>query len=143
MIFHHPQPPFTAENRKKTIETILKGKLSLPAYLTPDARDLIRRLMKRQVSQRLGSGPNDAVAVRGHPFFKHVNWEDVFARRLEPPIKPFLVSFFYLKMNKNLNYNFKTFFIFFCIFRKVKMTFHNLTQNLQNKYQLIHRTNQL
>lgn len=26
----------------------------LQAYLTPDARDLIRRLMKRQVSQRLG-----------------------------------------------------------------------------------------
>lgn len=66
--------------------------MSLPAYLTPDARDLIRRLMKRQVSQRLGSGPSDAAAVRGHPFFKHVNWEDILARRLEPPIKPLLVS---------------------------------------------------
>lgn len=85
-------PPFTAENRKKTIETILKGKLNLPAYLTPDARDLIRRLMKRQVSQRLGSGPGDGMEVRAHPFFKNVNWEDVFARRLEPPIKPVLVS---------------------------------------------------
>ncbi len=31
-------PPFTAENRKKTIEKILKGKLNLPPYLTPDAR---------------------------------------------------------------------------------------------------------
>uniref|UniRef100_T1GIH0 Protein kinase domain-containing protein n=1 Tax=Megaselia scalaris TaxID=36166 RepID=T1GIH0_MEGSC len=48
-------PPFTAENRKKTIETILKAKLNLPAYLTPEARDLIRRLMKRQVPQRLGA----------------------------------------------------------------------------------------
>ena len=35
-------PPFTAENRKKTIEKILKGKLNLPPYLTPDARDLIK-----------------------------------------------------------------------------------------------------
>ena len=35
-------PPFTAENRKRTIEKILKGKLSLPPYLTPDARDLIK-----------------------------------------------------------------------------------------------------
>lgn len=106
-------PPFSAENRKKTIETILKGKLNLPAYLTPDARDLIRRLMKRQVSQRLGkwktccsqckpshemvlivgSGPNDGLDVRAHPFFKNVNWKDVFERRLDPPIKPVLVSF--------------------------------------------------
>lgn len=40
------QPPFTAENRKKTIEKILKGKLNLPPYLTPDARDLVRKLLK-------------------------------------------------------------------------------------------------
>lgn len=86
-------PPFTAENRKKTIETILRGKINLPAYLTPDARDLIRRLMKRQVSQRLGSGPEDAEAIKSHVFFKHTNWEDVLARRLEPPIKPMLVGF--------------------------------------------------
>ncbi|XP_053955829.1 ribosomal protein S6 kinase beta-2 [Anastrepha obliqua] len=85
-------PPFTAENRKKTIETILKAKLVLPAYLTPEARDLVRRLMKRQVPQRLGSGPEDAAAVQSHPFFKHVNWDDVLARRLEPPIKPILRS---------------------------------------------------
>ncbi|KAH8351262.1 hypothetical protein KR067_007977, partial [Drosophila pandora] len=85
-------PPFTAENRKKTIETILKAKLNLPAYLTPEARDLVRRLMKRQEPQRLGSGPEDAAAVQIHPFFKHVNWDDVLARRLEPPIKPLLRS---------------------------------------------------
>lgn len=86
------QPPFTAENRKKTIETILKAKLNLPAYLTPEARDLVRRLMKRQESQRLGSGPEDAAAVQAHPFFKHVNWDDVLGRRVDPPIKPILVS---------------------------------------------------
>lgn len=86
------QPPFTADNRKKTIETILKGKINLPAYLTPDARDLIRRLMKRQVSQRLGSGIADAEAIKSHQFFKLVNWDDVINRRLEPPIKPVLVS---------------------------------------------------
>ncbi|XP_055704102.1 ribosomal protein S6 kinase beta-1 isoform X1 [Phlebotomus papatasi] len=85
-------PPFTAENRKKTIETILKGKLNLPGYLTAEARDLIRRLMKRQVPQRLGAGISDGAAVRAHPFFKHVQWADVIHRRLEPPIKPVLNS---------------------------------------------------
>lgn len=51
--------------------------------------------MKRQVSQRLGSSPVDGVEVRAHPFFKNVSWDDVLARRLEPPIKPVLVSFFF------------------------------------------------
>lgn len=84
------QPPFTAENRKKTIEAILRGKLNLPAYLTPDARDLIRKLMKRQVALRLGSDHTDGKAVRSHSFFKYVNWDDVIHRRLDPPIKPVL-----------------------------------------------------
>lgn len=63
----------------------------LPAYLTQDARDLIRRLMKRSETQRLGA--TGAAAVRSHAFFKHVKWDDVFARRLEPPIKPRLVRY--------------------------------------------------
>jgi len=85
-------PPFTAENRKKTIEKILKGKLNLPPYLTPDARDLIRRLLKRQISQRLGSGHADADPIKAHPFFKHINWADVIARKLDPPFRPVLAS---------------------------------------------------
>jgi len=85
-------PPFTAENRKKTIEKILKGKLNLPPYLTPDARDLIRKLLKRQICQRLGSGIADADPIKAHPFFKHIRWVDVIARKLDPPFKPVLTS---------------------------------------------------
>ncbi|KAK5644979.1 hypothetical protein RI129_006279 [Pyrocoelia pectoralis] len=85
-------PPFTAENRKKTIEKILKGKLNLPPYLTADARDLIRKLLKRQVSVRLGAPPLDALAVKQHHFFKHISWDDVLYRKLDPPFKPCLTS---------------------------------------------------
>ncbi|XP_075542881.1 ribosomal protein S6 kinase beta-1-like isoform X1 [Dermacentor variabilis] len=85
-------PPYTAENRKKTIEKILRCRLNLPPYLTPDARDLLRKLLRRNVLQRLGSGPNDARDIKAHPFFRHVNWEDVLARRVEPPIKPQLLN---------------------------------------------------
>ncbi|XP_018575257.2 ribosomal protein S6 kinase beta-1 [Anoplophora glabripennis] len=85
-------PPFTAENRKKTIEKILKGKLNLPPYLTADARDLVRKLLKRQVSSRLGAAPEDAKAVKQHQFFKHINWDDVLSRKLDPPFKPSLLT---------------------------------------------------
>jgi len=85
-------PPFTAENRKKTIEKILKCKLNLPPYLTPDARDLLRKLLKRQPSQRLGAGLDDAELIKRHHFFRQINWVDVIAQRTEPPIKPSLTS---------------------------------------------------
>jgi p70 ribosomal S6 kinase len=37
-------PPFCAENRKRTIDKILRAKLAFPAYLTIDAKDLIKRV---------------------------------------------------------------------------------------------------
>uniref|UniRef100_A0A9J8CHK0 non-specific serine/threonine protein kinase n=1 Tax=Cyprinus carpio carpio TaxID=630221 RepID=A0A9J8CHK0_CYPCA len=85
-------PPFTGENRKKTIDKILKCKLNLPPYLTQEARDLLKRLLKRNASSRLGAGPGDATEVQTHPFFRHVNWDDLLARKVEPPFKPFLQS---------------------------------------------------
>lgn len=66
--------------------------MCLPPFLTPDARDLIRKLLKRQVNARLGSGHDDAGPIKNHPFFRHVNWTDVISRKLEPPIKPLLSS---------------------------------------------------
>ncbi len=38
------QPPFTAEDRKRTMDKIIKARLVLPAYLTIDARELIRNV---------------------------------------------------------------------------------------------------
>uniref|UniRef100_A0A672ZEK7 Ribosomal protein S6 kinase n=1 Tax=Sphaeramia orbicularis TaxID=375764 RepID=A0A672ZEK7_9TELE len=85
-------PPFTGENRKKTIDKILKCKLSLPPYLTQEARDLLKKLLKRNASLRLGAGPGDSAEVQAHPFFRHINWDDLLARKVEPPFKPFLQS---------------------------------------------------
>ena len=48
--------------------------------------------MKRQISQRLGSGPADADPIKTHPFFKHISWADVISRKLDPPFKPVLAS---------------------------------------------------
>ncbi|CAF1085362.1 unnamed protein product [Rotaria sp. Silwood1] len=85
-------PPFTADDRKRTMDKIIKAKLVIPAYLTIDARELIRNLLRRQVSHRLGSGPEDAEAIKNHPFFRHLNWADVYAKRYDPPYKPILKS---------------------------------------------------
>lgn len=81
------QPPFTAENRKKTIEKVLHGKLTLPPYLTAEAKDILKKLLKRHTNARLGSGPADAIAVQNHPFFKTVNWENLLIKIVEPPFK--------------------------------------------------------
>lgn len=85
-------PPFTAENRKKTMEKILKCKLNLPPYLTPDARDMIKKLLKKNPAQRLGSSKADCADIQKHPFFRHINWDDLLNKRVEPPYRPSLQS---------------------------------------------------
>lgn len=81
-------PPFTAENRKKTIEKVLRGKLTLPPYLTSEAKDILKKLLKRHPQARLGAGPDDHLAVQRHGFFKHINWDQLLSRQVEPPYKP-------------------------------------------------------
>ncbi|TKR75813.1 hypothetical protein L596_017052 [Steinernema carpocapsae] len=85
-------PPFTAENRKKTIDKILKGRLTLPPYLSNDARELIKRLLKRHVESRLGAGPSDAEEIKEHAFFRSLDWDIVYRRQMEPPFKPSLIN---------------------------------------------------
>ncbi|XP_046840899.1 ribosomal protein S6 kinase beta-1-like [Xenia sp. Carnegie-2017] len=81
-------PPFCGENRKKTIDKILKGRLQLPPYLTPEAKDLLRKLLKRRSHLRFGGGVDDAHPIKKHNFFRHVNWDHLVARKTEPPFKP-------------------------------------------------------
>ncbi|XP_047141755.1 ribosomal protein S6 kinase beta-2 isoform X1 [Hydra vulgaris] len=85
-------PPFSSDNRKRTIDKILKGKLVLPPYLTTESRDLLRKLLKRHPQSRLGGGADDAIPLKEHPFFRHINWADLYARKVEPPFKPSVTS---------------------------------------------------
>lgn len=81
------QPPFCAENRKRTIDKILRSKLVFPGYITVDAKDLIKRLLKRHPPNRLGSGPKDATPIKNHSFFRNMDWDGLLAQRIEPPFK--------------------------------------------------------
>lgn len=83
-------PPFSAENRKKTVDKILKARLNLPPYLTNEARGLIKRLLKKNVHERLGANADDSLPIKRHPFFRNINWDDVLDRKLDPPYKPTL-----------------------------------------------------
>ena len=48
------------------------------------------QLLVRDPARRLGSGPNDAEEIKAHPFFRDVNWDDMFHKRVPPPFCPTL-----------------------------------------------------
>lgn len=86
-------PPFKANNHSKIREKILKQKLVLPYFLTPDAKDLLTRLLRKEPKKRLGYNmPKDMQTIKKHRFFRKIDWKALERRELEPPIKPLVTD---------------------------------------------------
>ena len=85
--------PFHANNDMKIREKIVKSKLVLPYYLSPDAKDLLTRLLRKEPRKRLGSSmPKDMQTIKGHRFFRKIDWKKLDKRELEPPIRPLITN---------------------------------------------------
>ena len=80
-------PPFYSSNREQMFRNIETAKLRVPARVSALAKDLIKKLMKRDPGKRLGTG-GDAEEVKGHPFFANIDWESALRRELLPPLIP-------------------------------------------------------
>ncbi|KAK4457078.1 putative serine/threonine-protein kinase [Cladorrhinum samala] len=86
-------PPFRGPNNAKIQDNIVKQKLVMPYFLGPDAKDLLTRLLRKEPSKRLGSNmPKDLQIIKGHRFFRKIDWKKLEARELEPPIQPMITD---------------------------------------------------
>lgn len=85
--------PFRANNDMKIREKILKSKLVMPYFLSPDAKDLLIRLLRKEPKKRLGACmPKDMQTIKKHRFFRKIDWALLEKRELEPPIKPLITD---------------------------------------------------
>ena len=85
--------PFHANNDMKIREKILKAKLVLPYFLSPDSKDLLTRLLRKEPKKRLGACmPKDMQSIKGHRFFRKIQWQKLERREIEPPIKPLITD---------------------------------------------------
>ncbi|XLT94131.1 hypothetical protein S245_016781, partial [Arachis hypogaea] len=74
-------PPFNAEHPQTIFDNILNRNIPWPAVpeeMSPEAQDLIDRLLTEDPNQRLGA--RGASEVKEHVFFKDINW-DTLARQ--------------------------------------------------------------
>ena len=86
-------PPFRGNNYTKIQQNIMKAKLSLPYFLSPDAKDLLIRLLRKEPAKRLGvKGKSDIAAMKKHRFFRKIDWTMLERRELEPPIRPLITD---------------------------------------------------
>uniref|UniRef100_A0A8C6WYU5 Ribosomal protein S6 kinase n=1 Tax=Neogobius melanostomus TaxID=47308 RepID=A0A8C6WYU5_9GOBI len=81
--------PFQGKDRKETMALILKAKLGMPQFLSPEVQSLLRALFKRNPANRLGAGPDGVEEIKRHRFFASIDWNvKIVQKEMRPPFKP-------------------------------------------------------
>ena len=57
-------PPFSADSKRETQHRVLHDQIRLPTYLSTEAKDLLKKLLKRTPTSRLGAGERDADEIK-------------------------------------------------------------------------------
>ena len=83
-------PPYYASNQQQLYDNILNAPLKMPTKLSGDCQDLLKKLLRRNAQERLGANKGFD-EIRRHPWFKTVNWKDVYLRK-ESAIPTFKAS---------------------------------------------------
>ncbi len=78
-------PPFFTEKREDIFYNIEYGELQIPKFISKDASNLLRDLLQKDPSKRLGGGIKDSLEIKEHYYFKDVNWDDVYNKKVIPP----------------------------------------------------------
>lgn len=78
------QSPFHGDDEDELFESIRLDSPYYPRWITKESKDILEKLLERDVSKRLGVTGN----IKIHPFFKTINWVLLEKRAVEPPFKP-------------------------------------------------------
>jgi len=77
-------PPFYHSDQVQMANQIRSKNLEFTADFSAPAQDLLRRLLERNPAKRLAN----AAEVKSHPFFAGIDWDALYARRVDTPFKP-------------------------------------------------------
>lgn len=86
------QSPFRGEDEDEIYDAILADEPLYPIHMPRDSVSILQKLLTREPELRLGSGPTDAQEVMSQPFFRNINWEDVYYKRIPAPFIPQISS---------------------------------------------------
>ncbi|CAF3422571.1 unnamed protein product [Rotaria socialis] len=85
-------PPFYDNDQFGTYKKILSGRIDFPRHFDYAAKQLLRKILNTDQSQRLGAAKNGGDEIKREQWFVSVSWSDVYERKVEPPIKPKITS---------------------------------------------------
>ncbi|KAI9703870.1 MAG: Serine/threonine kinase [Candelina mexicana] len=82
------QSPFRGDDEDEIYDAVLADEPLYPIHMPRDSVSILQKLLTREPELRLGSGPTDAQEIMSHAFFRNINWEDVYHKRIPAPFQP-------------------------------------------------------
>ena len=84
--------PFFDESQTVTFQKILQESPRFPPEFSPAAKHLVRYLLQKRPTKRLGVIKGGAKSVKSHAFFKRFDFKKLLMRKMRPPIVPRIKS---------------------------------------------------
>lgn len=81
-------PPFYCQDRDKLFEKIRKSELHYPPSVSRPAKKLLKGLLTKDPTRRLGSGPTDAEEIKATEFFSSLSFDRLMKGEISAPWKP-------------------------------------------------------
>uniref|UniRef100_A0A6G1S6M1 protein kinase C n=1 Tax=Aceria tosichella TaxID=561515 RepID=A0A6G1S6M1_9ACAR len=86
------ESPFSGDSEEEVFDSIVNHEVLYPRFLSIEAVAIMRRLLNKNPTRRLGASEKDAEDIKRQAFFRSVNWDLLLARKIEPPFKPSIKS---------------------------------------------------
>jgi serine/threonine protein kinase len=80
--------PFSDDDPMMVYQKILKGKIKFPSGFDSNAKSLVKHLLESDLTKRYGNLKRGVKDIKGHRFFKDLDWEKLLEKELPPPYKP-------------------------------------------------------
>ncbi|CAG9854098.1 unnamed protein product [Phyllotreta striolata] len=82
------ESPFPGDDEEEVFDSIVNDEVRYPRFLSLESIAIMRRLLRKSPDRRLGSSERDAEDVKKQAFFRHIQWEELLHRRIQPPFVP-------------------------------------------------------
>ena len=77
--------PFYSTNNEEMFRIIQKDEVKIHKIISKEAAGLIKQLMEKNPDKRLGGAGRDALEIKEHPYFKDVNWNEIYEKKIKSP----------------------------------------------------------
>lgn len=82
------RPPHYNRDRQQMLRDIVEKPIPMKPYFSEEATSLLKVLLERDPTKRIGYSESDADEIRAHPFFASINWQEVKSMTHEVAFRP-------------------------------------------------------